>query len=1012
MPQSRGLVSDFERMMIRRRSLAVLCSLTALWVTPHLYGQKSAGQKSAPPQRSSQGATVEGRVVDPSDAVIPNAAVTVLSESGKTRTTSTDREGHYSIRVLAQGSYTVHVESPGFAVFSSGSFELTAEQVRHIDAKLVVEAKSENVTVSGTKSIGVDPTQNGSQMLLRGSDLDAFSDDSEELANELQMLAGPSAGPSGPQIYIDGFTDGIMPPKQSIREIRINQNPFSAEYDKIGFGRVEVFTKPGSDRFHGRASINFGNRALTARNPYLAGPIVPDYQQEIMTGSLSGPLSKRASFFLDGQGRITDENAVLNYTTLDSDLNPSNVSTGLVTPSRRYSFGPRIDYALSPNHTLVARYSLAHISANNEGLSPQAFDEASLAYGLEETDQNVQISESAVFGSSVLNNLRFQFYPTRLDQRGVSSDPELNVQGAFTSGGSFPHNFTDRKRYELQNYTTAAYGAHTIVFGLRWRGDWLDQQAVTNFNGRFIFSSNASGLSALQVYQQNQTLAAQGTSQEQIATMGFGPSQFQITTGTPEISVNQNDFGPFVQDDWKVRPNLTLSGGLRYEAQNVIHDHTNFAPRVAIGWAPNPKSSKTVVRAGSGIFYDRFTSDLIWNASRQDGLHQTQYIIRNPTFFPQIPGAQILAILSSQQTSSSGRAVYQIDPKLHSPRLIQTAVSVEQSLPGSTSLALTYMNTRGWHQLRTDDINAPLPTSTDTQGIADGPRPFGDSLGDIYQYQGSGVFRQNQLIVTARTRITRRANLFGYYVYGRAMSDTDGPDTLPSNPYDLRAEYGRAAFDFRHRGFISGSISLPFHLQSASFLFLQSGMPYNVISGIDTNNDGNLNDDRPAFAQKASRPSVVNKPGFGAFDTSPLTLPNAIIVPRNHLEGPGILSLTVRLSRTWSFGPERRGVGNVGGDEIRGGGSIQNGGLSGSGSQSGIQSVFGGTATHRPYNLTFSASFRNALNNVNPATPIGNLGSSYFGRSISLNTFGPLPGAGPNAGAGNRHIELQAIFAF
>ncbi|MGD1093256.1 MAG: hypothetical protein ABSB35_14850 [Bryobacteraceae bacterium] len=192
----------------------------------------------------------------------------------------------------------------------------------------------------------------------------------------------------------------------------------------------------------------------------------------------------------------------------------------------------------------------------------------------------------------------------------------------------------------------------------------------------------------------------------------------------------------------------------------------------------------------------------------------------------------------------------------------------------------------------------------------------------------------------------------------------------------------------------------------APFIFLQSGIPYNVTSGVDTNNDGNPNDDRPAFAQNLSRPSVIQTP-FGAFDTDPATLPSAVIVPRNYLEGPGILSLNVRLSRSWSFGEAGRG-GNTGGSaEIAGGGSIQNGGLSGTANQSGMAGVFGGVATAKRYNLTLTASFRNALNNVNPATPIGNLSSPFFGKSVTLNTFGPLQGAGPNAGAGNRHIEYN-----
>ena len=344
--------------------------------------------------------------------------------------------------------------------------------------------------------------------------------------------------------------------------------------------------------------------------------------------------------------------------------------------------------------------------------------------------------------------------------------------------------------------------------------------------------------------------------------------------------------------------------------------------------------------------------------------------------------------------------------------MIQAAVGVERQLPHGVSLAVNYAGTRGIHQLLTRDINAPLPTAFNSVGQAIGPRPFGAAAGDIYQYEGSGIFRQNQVIVSFNAKINSRISFFGYYLYNGAMSDTDGAGTMPANPYDLRGDYGRAAFDFRHRAFASATATLPFKIRMAPFIYLQSGLPYNLTSGVDTNNDGNPNDDRPAFAQDLSRASVINEPGFGAFDIAPGTLANAVVVARNYLEGPGILSLTVRVSRSWSFGETGRGGGNTGADEIRGGEAIRNGGLSGSSSQAGLANVLGGVATAKRFNLTATASFRNALNNVNPALPIGNLSSPFFGKSVGLNTFGPLPGAGPNAGAGNRHIELQLRLTF
>jgi hypothetical protein len=959
--------------------------------------------------------TFEGQVSDPSGAAVSGAAVQVTGPDGSVRTSLTDIQGRYRFSSLAPGVYRIRVTSGGFTPFTDPNIDVAAGAVRTLTVRLHIEESKQNITISDAASqVGVDPSQNASQIVLRGSDLDAFSDNPEDLANELQMLAGPSPGPDGGQIFIDGFSAGIMPPKASIREIRVNQNPFSSEYDRVGFGRIDITTKPGSEKYHGQASFDFANRALTARNPFLVSPIVPNYRQEQFAGNFGGPVSKRASFFVDANRRITDENSLVNYTSLDSALNPIAISTAVVAPSRRTSVSPRFDYALTPNHTLTLRYSWADATARNQGINTQTFDLASRSYSQDNTQQSIQVVESSVVGARAVNDVRFQFLHTHLGQVGISTAPETDVLGAFTGGGTFPLNYTDDNRSELQDNLTILRGAHAIKLGGRLRDDSLKQQSTSNFNGRFIFSG-IPGDSAIDVYRQNQLLASQGNSQPEIAAMGFGPSEFLLTAGNPRASVNVFDAGVYVQDDWRWKPNLTLAAGLRYEGQSGIPDRADFAPRLAVAWAPGSRRArnpKTVIRAATGIFYDRFPANLLMNATLLNGITQRQYIVRNPFFYPEIPDIATLAALTSQQSAAASHINYRVDSGLCVPYMIQTAAGIEHQLPRGMSLAVNYTNTRGVHQLLTRDLNAPLPATFNDLGQAIGPRPFGPAAGDIYQYEGSGVFRQNQVIASFSAKVNSRFSMFGYYVYSRAMSDTDGPSTMPSNPYDLRSDYGRASFDFRHRGFISATTMLPLKIRMAPFLFLQSGLPYNVTSGVDTNGDGNPSDDRPAFARDLSRPTVIYKPGFGIFDTAPGTLSNAVLVPRNYLEGPGILSLTVRFSRSWSFGESGRGGGNTGNDEIRGGDAIRNGGLSGSSSQSGLSGVFGGIGTARRYALTLTASFRNALNNVNPALPIGNLSSPFFGKSVTLNTFGPLPGAGPNAGAGNRHIELQVRLTF
>jgi hypothetical protein len=958
--------------------------------------------------------TLQGDVTDPSGAPVSGASVQVTEPSGADRTAVTDIGGRFRFDDLVPGVHRVRITSGGFTPFESSGIAVVSGTTRTLSVRLQIAASRQNVTISdGASQVGVDPSQNAGQIVLRGSDLDAFSDNPEDLANELQMLAGPSPGPDGGQIFIDGFSSGIMPPKASIREIRVNQNPFSAEYDRVGFGRVDVLTKPGSEKYHGQASFDFANRDLTARNPFLVGPIVPNYRQELIAGNFGGPLSKRASFFIDADRRITDENSLVNYTTLDSNFNLIPINTAVVAPSRRFSTNPRLDYALTPNHTLTVRYSRVESSARNQGISTQTFDLPSQAYTQDTVQQSVQVAESAVLGARAINDVRLQMFDTRLSQGGVSTAPELDVLGAFTAGGTVPLNYTNDNRFEFQDNASLLRGAQTIRFGGRLRDEALAQQSTSNFNGRFIFSETSQG-SAIVVYQQNQLLAAQGYSQAEIAAMGFGPSEFLLTAGNPLASVHMLDAAAYVQDDWRWKPNLSMSGGIRYEGQTGIADHGDWAPRMGIAWAPahRTRDPKTVVRAGAGLFYDRFPATLLMNAKLLNGINQTEYIVANPTFYPNIPDLGTLGALSAVQGGARSSVHYQIDSGLQAPYVIQAAAGIERQLPHGTSLAVNYSSTRGVHELLTRDINAPLPTEFNAMGEAIGPRPFGSAAGNIYQYEASGVFRQNQVIASLNAKINSKITMFGYYVYSRALSDTDGAGSLPSNPYELRGDYGRAAFDFRQRAFISATTTLPFRIRMAPFLFLQSGVPYNITSGVDTNGDGNPNDDRPAFAQSLTGPNVIFKPGFGAFDIAPGTLTNPVIVPRNYLEGPGILSLTVRVSRSWSFGERGRSGGNTGGDEIRGGEAIRNGGMSGSSSQSGLASVFGGISTARRYALTLSASIRNALNNVNPATPIGDLSSPYFGRSVTLNTFGPLPGAGPNAGAGNRHIELQLRFTF
>ena len=193
----------------------------------------------------------------------------------------------------------------------------------------------------------LDASANASAVVLRGTDLDALSDNPDDLAADLQALAGPAAGPNGGSIFIDGFSGGELPPKNSIREIRINQNPFSPEYDKLGLGRIEIFTKPGTDRFHADLGYNFANDKWNSRNAYAAQK-APFHLNELRE-TVSGPLGKRASFNLNFIREWVDNGNVVNAVTLD----PQTLQPVTFTDTPLAELAPHWRY---PAHRLSAQH--------------------------------------------------------------------------------------------------------------------------------------------------------------------------------------------------------------------------------------------------------------------------------------------------------------------------------------------------------------------------------------------------------------------------------------------------------------------------------------------------------------------------------------------------------------------------------------------------------------------------------------------------------------------------------
>jgi hypothetical protein len=953
--------------------------------------------------------SLHGQVNDPSGAAIPNANVVLTpAAAGSTPIkTQANGQGQYEFKGLAPGQYTMNVIAPGFSVYENDNVVIGAGPALLLNVPMAIEVEEQKIQVSDTSpTVDVNPDNNAGAITISGKELEALPDDPDELLTDLQALAGPSAGPNGGQLYIDGFTAGQLPPKESIREIRINQNPFSSEYDKLGYGRIEVFTKPGSDKFHGQFSINGNDSAFNSPNPF-AGP-EPGYDSTQFSGNVSGPINKKASFFFDAQRRNINDLQAVNAITLDpTTLAETPFVEAVPFPRHRTNITPRVDYALTKNNTLTVRYQYYHDTEDNEGIG--LFNLPSQGYNSNSTEHTLQISDTQVIGAKIVNETRFQYLRELDNQFALNTQPTLTVLGSFDGGGNNQGSILDHQdHYELQNYTSIIHGNHTVKFGARLRGIRDANSQTSGFNGEFTFSSLLSptgGSTCVPTPGQAPCPVSYASAIQNTGNLTAPiATQLTYTTGTPALVVGNFDAGLYYQDDWKMRPNITLSYGLRFETQTGIQDHADWAPRLGFAWGVGGKSAppKVVLRGGFGIFYDRFQEGQILQADRLNGITQKQFVIANP-ICPSL--ADFTACTGAVVPVTP--TIYQISPRLHAPSTLQTAVSVERQLTKVATLNVTYLNSRGFDQLLTINANAPYPGTPCSPTC---PTP----TENLYRYVSEAVFRQNQLITNTNVRVGSKVQVFGYYVLNYANSDTSGVSSFPSNSYNISADYGRGSFDVRNRLFFGGSFALPYKVRLSPFMIASSGSPFNITTTNDLNDDSIFND-RPGLISIATCPTTVNTPSsttyctpLGTFDARPTA--GEKITPINYGTGPSQFTLNLRLTKTFGFGPKiGRAAGNPGPGGGPGGGG--GGGRGGGGGPRGP--LFGGgpggipSGSDRRYNLTFGVIARNALNKVNYANPSGILGSRFFDTSNGVPSSGPFANS-----AAIRRIDLQASFSF
>lgn len=921
--------------------------------------------------------SITGTVADPTGAVIPQATITVSRGTTVTTTATSDGVGHFSVVGLAPGAYEVQAQTPGFNP-TDQLVKVAPGITARIILTLTIRTDQQEVIVSAD-ALDTSPDKNGGALVLKGDDLQSLSDDPDELQTQLQSIAGTDPE-TGTQFYVDGFSSGKLPPKSAIREIRVNQNPYSAQYDSLGYGRIEILTKPGADKLHGDYWMQGNDSPWNALSPFVSSQ--PPYHSYQLDSDVNGPINKSASYFLSVYHQNAINDAIINAEVLDGSLHPTAFTEAITTPSTSLYLAPRVDIQAGKIHTLSVRYQLSRNTSDNAGVGQ--FELASQGYNSQSTEQILQLSDSQAYGTHVLNETRFQYTRDRSNQTPQSLAPTLAVQGAFTGGGSNTGiNRDAQDHYEFQNYVRIDHKAHDFNFGVRLRGMRDSNYSTANFNGQYTFAS----LNAYQITVQGMQ---NGLSPAAIRAAGGGASLFSQTEGTPSVAVTMIDTGLFAEDNLKFEPSVTLSYGLRFETQTGIHDHADFGPRIGLAWSiqgPKNKPPRAVIRSGFGLFYQRFSSTGLIQAQRQNGIMEHAVVVNAPDFYPDTCGSQATACSSGAQLAPT---IYRIDPTLRAPYTLIAGIGVDKPIGKLVTVSANYLYSRGDHQFLTRNINAPLP-GTYSPSIPDsGTRPLGIDE-NIYEYQSEGTSDRNRLVINGNLH-AKHSGLFGFYSLSKTEANTAGLGSFPSNQYDLRQDYGRASYDIRNRAVFGGYTRLPYNFSINPFLVYQSSSPFNIVVGQDLNGDTQFND-RPAFATDLTRSSVV-RTKWGTFDTNPMA--GQRIIPVNYGKGPGVLVANLRVNRSFNFGPKLP-------DEP---------GPQTAPANAKDAKTAGKTPAkakkkeiERKYTWSIGVSAKNVLNHPNLAQPVGVLGSPLFGKSTALaNVWGN--------NFADRSVYLETFFRF
>jgi hypothetical protein len=794
------------------------------------------GLTSAAAQNRPDGVAVTGTVVDLRRAPVTDATVTLRREPDATEeSVKTDAAGRFRFEGVGDGSYSVEVEHEGFAR-SVTPLQVRGRAPATLTIKLSLPSVVTKVTVVGDQpaQVSTDISENLDTASVDQNLLEKVPVFDQDFVTAMSVFLDAGAiGTSGVQTIVNGVeVSSVTVSASAVQEVRINQNPYSAEYSRPGRGGLEIITKEAASDYHGTFNFIFRDSLLNARDPFAL--VRAPEQRRIFEGAFSGPIghSKSWSFMLSGHRQEEDLQSIVFAQDLSGPIQEN-----VPSPKRDTLLSLHVGHQFSEKHAAYWQYTEWEYPSSNQGVGGFVLPEAA-------TNSN-QWEREWVFNDrlTISPHLLFQFQVLAgWEHHGttsVNSAQKIVVQDAFTSGGAQTDVLGIERNMQLSAVASWTHAKHFVKFGVNVPDlSHRDNMNHNNFGGTYHFAS-------LQAYQAKL------------------PDTFRQQQGAGTVSFWDDQLAGFVQDEYRFRPNLSFSFGLRYNWQNHLRDYTQFAPRFAFAFSPDRKR-KTVIRGGAGVFYDRTGANPPGDLLLYNGETLRNVLILNPTYPDPFLGGSSLATLPTD--------LVQFDPTIREPYSIQYSLGVERQLAKRTTLAITYNGSRGIGLFRSRDINAPLPDASLPPNYTVIPNP---AIGVLRNIESSGRQAGNSLEITLRGQVTHYVTGLVQYTLSRTNNNTGGVGWFPANQYDLSGEWSRADFDQRHRLNLLESFSPGKQLTFGVGVQLASGKPYSMTTGNDDFNTGFSN----------ARPAGVS---------------------RNTLEGPAYADLDLRLSRDFFFSKAKK----------------------------------------------------------------------------------------------------------